>query len=279
MRRPEGWEVAPNPAPPFRVRELTLPGAGTGASGGRRSAALGSRGATVRALARSEGGHGLHVPGTVVAAAERGARLGGPGEIVALRGEDLRGALRRGTESNLVLFLVDASGSMAARDRLAAVTGAVSSLLRDAYQRRDKVAVVTFRGAGADVVLPPTRSTDVAARRLDDLRTGGRTPLAEGLVEATRLLERERRREPDRRALLVVLSDGRATGRDGPARARAAADALRRRELAGAVVVDCERGRVRLGLAADLARHLGGPCVRVDELNADAVAGVVHAGL
>ncbi|WP_448850985.1 vWA domain-containing protein [Corynebacterium sp. 335C] len=219
------------------------------------------------------------MPGTVVAAAERGARLGGPGEVVELTAADLRGAVRQGTESNLIVFLVDASGSMAARDRLSAVTGAVSSLLRDAYQRRDKVAVVTFRGDGAEVALPPTRSTDAAARRLADLRTGGRTPLAEGLAEATRILERERRREPGRRALLVVLSDGRATGRDGLERARAAAGALRRRNLAGAVVVDCESGRIRLGLAAELARGLGGPCVRLDALDADAVAGVVHAGL
>lgn len=240
---------------------------------------MGPRGAAVRAAVRDEGGHGLHVPGTIVAAAERGAELAG-GHL-RLEAADLRGAVRRGTEANLVVFLVDASGSMAARDRLEAVTGAVTSLLRDAYQRRDTVAVVTFRGDSATVALPPTRSTDIAVRRLSDLRTGGRTPLAEGLAEAGRLIAREAHREPGRRALLVVLSDGRATGRDGLARARTAADALRRSEHgpAGAVVVDCERGRIRLGLAAGLAGHLGATCVRIEELGADAVAGVVRAGL
>lgn len=228
----------------------------------------------MRAIA---GGHGVHVPGTVAAAAGRGAVV--EDGRLALQARDLRGALRRGTESNLVVFLVDASGSMAARDRLSAVTGAVTSLLRDAYQKRDTVAVITFRGSGAEVALPATRSIDAAVRRLARLRTGGRTPLAEGLVEALRLIERERRREPGRRALLVVLSDGRATGAGGRGRARAAAAALRERGAAGAVVVDCESGRVRLGLAAELAESLGAPCVRLAALDADAVAGVVRAGI
>ncbi|GAB3883607.1 hypothetical protein GCM10029964_043260 [Kibdelosporangium lantanae] len=90
-----------------------------------------------------------------------------------LRGGDLRLAVREGKESNLVLFCVDASGSMAARKRMSAVTGAVLSLLRDAYQRRDKVGVVTFRGTSAEVILPPTSSVDAAAVRLKRLRTGG----------------------------------------------------------------------------------------------------------
>ena len=116
------------------------------------------------------------MPATVLAAANRGARMGD--SMIPLEPEDVHGAIRQGTESNLVVFVVDTSGSMAARDRLAAVTGAVTSLLRDAYQSRDKVAVVTFRGNNAELVLPPTKSIDTAVRRLADVRTGGRTPLA-----------------------------------------------------------------------------------------------------
>lgn len=266
-------QVALLQALPFRVRDFVVPGAGEG-SAGRRSKALGPRGSTVRSTAS---GHGIHIPGTVLAAAERGAAV--TNGMVPLVADDLRGAIRQGTESNLIVFVVDTSGSMAARNRLSAVTGAVTSLLRDAYQKRDKVAVVTFRGDKATTVLPPTRSTDIAARRLDGLPTGGRTPLAEGLLEADTLIARERRREPSRRALLVVLSDGRATGRGGFQRAKAAAGSIRRQGLAGAVVIDCESGRVKLGLAHELARHLQAPCVALDALNADAVAGVVRAGL
>src|SRR6201999_4315570 len=120
---------------------------------------------------------------------------------------DLRTAVRRDREGNLVLFAVDASGSMAARARMSAVKTAVLSLLLDAYQRRDKVGLVTFRGTSAQLVLPPTRSVEVAARRLDELPAGGRTPLAEGLQLAAQVLELERVRDPRLRALLVLVTD------------------------------------------------------------------------
>src|SRR5699024_1593208 len=188
-----GTEGSPARAIPFAARTLILDGVGEGADG-RRGRATGPRGRDVRAI---RGGRGLHVPGTVLAAAERGAVV--EGGVVKLEGGDVRGAQREGRESNLIVFLVDTSGSMAARDRLEAVTGAVQSLLRDAYQRRDRVAVVTFRGSDATIELPPTRSTDAANRRLRDLRTGGRTPLSLGLERARDLIEREHRRDPTRR--------------------------------------------------------------------------------
>ena len=103
------------------------------------------------------------MPGTVLAAAERGAGI--DDGMVSLIGADLRGAEREGRESNLIVFLVDASGSMAARQRMSAVKGAVLSLLLDAYQRRDKVGLVTFRGSAAEVALPPTSSVDAVSTR------------------------------------------------------------------------------------------------------------------
>ena len=142
-----------------------------------------------------------------------------------LRPEDARTAVREGREANLILFCVDASGSMAARKRMGQVKTAILSLLLDAYRRRDKVGLISFRGRRADLVRPPTHSVDVAAARLDDLSAGGRTPLAEGLLEAAAVLTRERRRDPRLRPLLIVVTDGRATG---------GADALARSELAAA---------------------------------------------
>lgn len=197
---------------------------------------------------------------------------------LALAAEDLRGAYREGREGNVIVFVVDASGSMAARDRLSAVTGAIVALLRDAYQRRDKVAVITVRGAEAELVLPPTSSVDIAVRRLSGLRTGGKTPLAAGLLKAREVVHRERVRDPRRRPMLVLLTDGRATGGVDPVpRARAAASLLAS-DAVTAMVVDCERGMVRLGLAADLARDLRAGYVRLAELTGDSVADIVRAG-
>ena len=153
-----------------------------------------------------------------------------------------------------MLFAVDASGSMAARQRMRAVKGAVLSLLLDAYQRRDKVGLVTFRGAGAELALPPTSSVEAAARRLASLATGGRTPLAAGLARAARVLAAERLRDPRRRALLVVVTDGRATSGSDADLARAAAMLARGGQRGGGL-----RG---VGPAAGSGRTAGGPARR-----------------
>lgn len=215
--------------------------------------------------------------GTLFAAAEQQVVRGRTAGRLKLEPADLRGAIKEGREGNLIVFVVDASGSMAARDRLSAVTGAVLSLLRDAYQRRDKVAVITVRGTQAETVLPPTSSVDVAVTRLRKMKTGGRSPLAQGFLQARELVLRERVRDPLRRALLVALTDGRATGGTDPVgRARIAARRIASDKIAS-VVVDCESGMVRLGLAADFAACLGGGYVALADLSAEQVAAVVRA--
>jgi len=259
------------PAQTFRTRALTVPGLGDGAAG-RRSPARTSVGAVVRAGRTPDEGHGVHLFATVLAAA--GDRRG-PGPLRP-GPEDVRRALRVGREGNLVVFVVDASGSMAARDRMRAVTGAALSLLRDAYQRRDKVAVITFRAAGAGVVLPPTTSAHIAARRLTGLDTGGTTPLAEGLLAARDVVVRERARDRSRRPLVVVLTDGRATAGPDPLRRSHIAAARLSAEGAAAVVVDCETSYVRLGLAVELATRLRAPVLRLEQLRADSLAQAVR---
>lgn len=263
-------------APPsrvFRTRALTVPGVGEGAPG-RRSRARNSAGSVVAAADPTDpAAHGLHLFATLLSAAE-GADRAGP---LRLQSGHLRRAVREGREGNLVIFVVDASGSMAARDRMAAVSGAAMSLLRDAYQRRDKVAVITFRQAEARILLPPTSSAHIAGRRLARFDTGGRTPLAEGLLAARGLVIRERVRDRARRPLVVVLTDGRATaGPDPLGRSRIAASMLVA-EGAAAVVVDCETSYVRLGLAAQLARQLGAPAIRLEQLHADHLTRAVRS--
>ncbi|OCB26346.1 magnesium chelatase subunit D family protein [Mycobacterium intracellulare] len=279
----DSGESAPAPppktkpsAPPsktFRTRALRVPGVGEGAPG-RRSRARNAGGSVIAATDGDDascGGHGLHLFATLLAAAERAGA--GP-----LRPEpdDVRRAVREGREGNLVIFVVDASGSMAARDRMAAVSGATLSLLRDAYQRRDKVAVITFRHQQAQLLLPPTSSAHIAGRRLARFDTGGKTPLAEGLLAARELIVREKARDRARRSLVVVLTDGRATaGPDPLGRTRSAAARLVA-EGAAAVVVDCETSFVRLGLAEQLARQLGAPAVRLEQLHADSLTRAVR---
>jgi magnesium chelatase subunit D len=265
-------ESVATPTSAFRARRLEVPGVGAGTSG-RRSRAETEIGKTVGSARPGGRIQHLHLVATLAASAPHQHDRGRSGPGLILRRADLRESRREGRESNLVLFLVDASGSMAARSRMAAVKGAVLSLLLDAYQRRDKVGLISFRGAGAELLLPPTSSVEAAARRLSSLPTGGRTPLAAGLLEARATLERERLRDPRRRPLLVVVTDGRNTGAGEPARAAA----LLRKDGTATVVVDCESGPVRLGMAAELAAALSGACLHLGELAAGELADSVRA--
>ncbi|MFF0555300.1 putative cobaltochelatase [Streptomyces sp. NPDC004266] len=271
-----GERAAVKAGEPFRTKALSVPGLGEGAAG-RRSRARTEHGRTTGSTRPRGALTKLHLAATVRAAAphQRARGRSGPGLVV--RRDDLRQATREGREGNLVLFAVDASGSMAARQRMSAVKGAVLSLLLDAYQRRDKVGLVTFRGRDAEVALPPTSSVDAAAARLEKLPTGGRTPLSAGLLKAHDVLRVERLRDPSRRPLLVVVTDGRATGGGAdPVALAARAARLHAAEGTASVVVDCETGPVRLGLAGTLARELGGTAVTLDELRADSIAGLVR---
>ncbi|MFE5619838.1 putative cobaltochelatase [Streptomyces sp. NPDC056524] len=271
-----GERSAVKAAEPFRTKMLSVPGLGEGAAG-RRSRARTEHGRTTGAVRPRGVLTKLHLAATVHAAAPHQKARGRTGPGLVVRRDDLRQATREGREGNLVLFAVDASGSMAARQRMSAVKGAVLSLLLDAYQRRDKVGLVTFRGRDAEVALPPTSSVDAAAARLEQLPTGGRTPLSAGLLKAHDVLRVERLRDPSRRPLLVVVTDGRATGGGAdPVGLAARAARLHASEGTAAVVVDCETGPVRLGLAGDLARELGGTAVTLDELRADSIAGLVR---
>jgi magnesium chelatase subunit D len=273
-----GERAAVKAGEPFRTKVLSVPGLGEGAAG-RRSRARTEHGRTTGSTRPRGALTKLHLAATVRSAAphQRARGRSGPGLVV--RRDDLRQATREGREGNLVLFAVDASGSMAARQRMSAVKGAVLSLLLDAYQRRDKVGLVTFRGRDAEVALPPTSSVDAAAARLETLPTGGRTPLSAGLLKAHDVLRVERLRDPSRRPLLVVVTDGRATGgraAGDPVALAARAARLHAADGTASVVVDCETGPVRLGLAGTLARELGGTAVTLDELRADSIAGLVR---
>jgi len=258
-------------AAPFDPVRLEVPEKGKGGPLGRRSRVSGETGHPV--ADREHGGkpRDVALAATVRAAAAHQRAWGREEPGIEVRNCDLRQNVREGREGNLILFLVDASGSMAARERMSAVKGAVLSLLNDAYQRRDKVALISFRGEGARILLPPTSSVGLATSRLEDLPTGGRTPLASGIEKAAEVLKREELRDRERRPLLVLLTDGKATAGPDPR-----VSAARLRSLGATLfVVDTEEGYVRLGMAGELARAMGARCLRLEELRADSLVELI----
>jgi len=269
--------TGPRGAPLLEARDAAPLGIGAGRR--RRTTVEASRGRVVGSRSPDPGGAGpsrLHGTATVLAAARR--RTGqGPLRVEA---NDLREPVQHRAPSTLVVMVVDASGSMGVRRRLESARAAVLTLLVDAYQRRDRVALVTFRGQGAETVLRPTGSTEIARARLEDLPTGGRTPLAAGLREGLRLAMG--RRHAADKPLIVLVSDGRATWADGgadPVAASIAAAEEVREAGVDALVVDCEPADQRLGLAARLARSMGARWLPVADLTADALTDAVRSAL
>jgi magnesium chelatase subunit D len=197
-----------------------------------------------------------------------------PGEMAVLvQRSDLRQRVREKRMGHFIIFVVDASGSMGAGQRMVETKGAVLSLLLDAYQKRDKVGLIAFRGQGASVLLPPTSSVDLAYRLLEDLPTGGKTPLVHGLSLGHELLLRQLRRDPTSFPVLVVISDGKANvslaGGKPLAEARLAARAIADDERIRTLVVDVEKaGLIRFGLAQDLAAEMGAQYFRIEDLRA-----------
>jgi len=168
---------------------------------------------------------------------------------------DLREAERFDRTGSLVVICLDTSGSMGVQARIELATGTAVGVLTEAYQQRDRVAVVAFGGDGAHTVLSPTSSIEVAQARLADLTTGGPTPLAEGLAHALKLATRAAR--PGEPVRLVVITDGRATGSpDAFGDGLAVAEQIRAAGISS-VVIDTEIGLPRLGLVDQLADALG----------------------
>ena len=206
---------------------------------------------------------------------------------------DIREKVRETQTSSLVLFVVDASGSMGAQRRMVAVKGAVLSLLLDAYQRRDRVGLIAFRGTRADLLLPPTGSVDLAQLYLQDMPTGGRTPLSRGLYLALEALETERLKDRDVLPLLVLLSDGRAnvsmaapeaspgargSGAGAYEEAKGIASLVRELKIPS-VVIDTELDFIKLGLAEPISEAMGAKYMKLQELAPETVADAVRSQL
>ncbi|MCK9202418.1 MAG: putative cobaltochelatase [Gallionella sp.] len=234
------------------------------ASGKRSTTQDAPRGRVIRAVP-DQNPSSLAVGATLRRAALRGS------DDFQVTKDDLHQQVRAGKNANLILFVVDASGSMAAQRRMEAVKGAVLSLLTDAYQQRDEVAVISFRGESAQLLLPPTRSVDLAEQNLRELPTGGRTPLPHALSLTLETLEKTAMPP-----LLVLLSDGKANvalndGNDPWQESLRFAELLAERGIP-ALVLDTETGYLRLGRARQLAQALGAEYLTLEELSAENLA-------
>ncbi|MBM9520795.1 magnesium chelatase subunit D family protein [Desulforhopalus vacuolatus] len=276
---------------PFKVKSIVSPKdrqARRGSGRRSRSRVLQKQGRYVKAaMAGGAGVEGdLALDATLRAAApwqkSRRARCGASQLAIRLEPGDIRFKVREKRLGNLLLFVVDGSGSMGARGRMTASKGAIMSLLLDAYQKRDKVAMVSFRGREAVVNLPVTSSVELAGKMLAEMPVGGRTPLSAGLVKGYEVVRNLLVREPAARPIVIILTDGKANvslGREKPVREmERLAAALQREERAHYIVVDLEEeGPVNFQLAHRLAGLLGAEYFKTGDLQAEELVKIVRA--
>lgn len=213
---------------------------------------------------------------------ERREAADAPKRRVILKRADLHQKVRVRKTRNAVCFVVDASWSMAAEERMRATKAAVISLLRDAYQRRDRVGLVSFQRDYATLLLPLTSSVELAQKRLQTMPTGGKTPLSRGLLLGFEVLERARRQDPEVVPLMVLLTDGQANVSMGDlppqAESYALADFIAAQTIR-AVVIDTEHPIFERGLARQLAEHLKGSYYRLDDLRESGLVDLVRSQL
>ena len=272
----------------FKVKRLATPKDRAFRRGsGRRSRTRvsGRQGRYVRST-EARGSKDVALDATLRAAAPHQLRRkeGGAGPtMVVLRPEDIREKIRERRIGNFLLFVVDASGSMGARGRMAATKGAIMSLLLDAYQKRDKVAMISFCKDEARMNLPPTSSIELAARLLAEMPVGGRTPLSSALVKSGEALRGHLLRDPTSRPIVLLMTDGRSNVAIGGGKPIEETLALARKlaldERIQFIVVDTEdQGLVRFGLAARIAEALNARYFRTNDLQANALLDIVKGG-
>ncbi|MDR2787093.1 MAG: VWA domain-containing protein, partial [Candidatus Accumulibacter sp.] len=211
------------------------------------------------------------------------ARRGDSSLAIVLKPIDVREKVREKRLGGYLFFTVDASGSMGARGRMAASKGAVMSLLLDAYRKRDRVALISFRRREATLNLPLTTSVDLAGKLLAEMPVGGRTPLSAGLSRTWTEVNNALTKNPLARPIVLIITDGRSNvalkgpGENPLREAWRLAGAMRREDRVKYVVVDTEEaGAVNFGLANELAGALGADYFRINELKAEALVGIVR---
>lgn len=268
---------------PFEVQDLRLPKEKETKDGaGRRSKTVSKdkRGRYTKSRLPKEKTGDIAFDATFRAAAphqlDRGQESG---RKILIEHQDIRQKVREKKIGNLVLFVVDSSGSMGASQRMTAAKGAILSLLVDSYQKRDRVGMVAFKGNRAEVLLPPTNSVELASARLEELPTGGKTPLSSGLQLGLDIIRRELRKDECLATLMVLVTDGKANvSIQKEARPfEEAKEIAANIKSAGAksIVIDTETGFVRLGKLQELSDALGGRYYPLEDIKAEAISNLV----
>ncbi|SES68823.1 protoporphyrin IX magnesium-chelatase [Methanococcoides vulcani] len=200
------------------------------------------------------------------------------GKAIALHQSDIREKVREKKIGNTILFVVDASGSMGAQERMRSTKGAVLSLLIDAYQKRDRVGLVAFKGQNAELLLPPTSSVELANKYLKDLPTGGKTPLPHGLSKGYEIIQSEIKREPDTCPFIILISDGKANvsmqGGSAMEETKRIASQFKMDGIQS-TVIDTETGAIKFGFARQISDALGAKYLKLEELKSDSIVDAV----
>lgn len=202
------------------------------------------------------------------------------GMAIKIHKSDIRSKKRENRIGTTIIFAVDASGSMGAKQRMVATKEAILSLLYDAYQKRDQVGMVAFRKDRADILLPITRSVDLAQKRLQQLPTGGRTPLSEGLFLSWQMIMTRRLKDADMLPLLILITDGKANSayRDAdPVKEALAAATLLRNHHIPSIVIDTEKGHFLMGIAREISEKMKAHYYKIDQIRSDVLGDLVRS--
>jgi magnesium chelatase subunit D len=226
----------------------------------------------------------LAIDATIRAAAPYQKQRKREGVAIAVEESDIREKIREKRIGNFIVFVVDASGSMGAGKRMIETKGAILSLLLDAYQKRDKIAMIAFKGDHAEVLLPPTGSIELAHKLLEDLPTGGKTPLCHGISLGYQIIQSHFRKDPDTYPLLILISDGKANvsqyGGKPFAEAMEMAEEVKNDARVNTVVVDVEKqGLISFGLSHQLSNRMGAKYFKVEDLKADTLVNALREDL
>jgi Mg-chelatase subunit ChlD len=230
------------------------------------------RGRYIRAQPAGDMRDDIAFDATFRAAAPFQIRRAHEGVAYAIENQDLQRKIRVKRAANLILFVVDASWSMAVTERMTATKGAIMSLLTDAYQRRDRVGLIVFQKDRASLVLPPTNSVVLAKKALTEIPVGGKTPLSAGLLMALQVFEQEKRSHPDVMPLMILLTDGAGnvsmSNLPPQEEAHRISDQIKEHDIRN-ITINMEHAAFDQGLARQLAERLGGPCFTLADLRAE----------
>ncbi|MFQ6071418.1 MAG: VWA domain-containing protein, partial [Methanosarcinales archaeon] len=202
---------------------------------------------------------------------------------ISIKSQDIREKVRVSKVKTATMFVVDASGSMGAMNRMESAKGAVLSLLLDSYQKRDKVGMVAFRGEGAEVLLPLCSSVDLALKSLKELPTGGKTPLSAGLEKGLNLLVQEQKKNKELIAFCILISDGRANVSLGAMEIKKEllnlSEQLKNNSI-NTIVIDTEIVKnsfikMQLGYCKDIANYADGKYYPINNLTSNEIHSIV----